>query len=77
VNPLDGRREAPDSKRMESAAMAWREASTPSLKSPAAKKRQLLTDGDTLESTTIKKRRLTAVWCIFMFGAFIFNMLIL
>jgi hypothetical protein len=30
VNPLDGRREAPDSKRMESAAMAWREASTPS-----------------------------------------------
>jgi len=29
VNPLDGRREAPDSKRMESAAMAWREASTP------------------------------------------------
>ena len=30
VNPLDGRREAPPSKRMESAAMAWREASTPS-----------------------------------------------
>jgi hypothetical protein len=24
VNPLDGKREAPDSKRMESAAMAWR-----------------------------------------------------
>ena len=36
VNPLDGRREAPPSKRMESAAMAWREASTPSYCSPAA-----------------------------------------
>jgi hypothetical protein len=29
VNPLDGRREARDSKRMESAPMAWSEASTP------------------------------------------------
>jgi hypothetical protein len=39
VNPLDGRREAPDSKRMESAAMAWREASTPSLQISRPKKR--------------------------------------
>jgi hypothetical protein len=39
VNPFDGRREAPDSKRMESAAMAWREASTPSFQITGGKMR--------------------------------------
>jgi len=41
------------------------------------KEKTVINDGDTLESTTIKKRRLTAVWYIFLFGAFIFNILIL
>jgi hypothetical protein len=49
----------------------------PNAEITSRKEKTVINDGDTLESTTIKKRRLTAVWCIFMFGAFIFNMLIL
>jgi len=41
------------------------------------KEKTVINDGDILESTTTKKRRLTAVWCFFLFGAFMFNILIL